>query len=156
MVNKKADLINQRFVHIRLSVIWVAIASTQFGFHLAATMWKRRDLFYPFDLLLWGFIGIFWLFRVRGILVGLIFNVPPERAGKAKRSAFSLLAYTLCTGIVSLSFAVGFLAAISFGRLYVIVAVVLATLMVWMILLTIRMAKRLTGWFLQNTNEILV
>lgn len=156
MIDRKTDRINGLFSQIQLSAIWVALASTQFGFRLATAMWKRPDILYPFDLFFWGFFGIFWLLRMRGLLAGLVFNVPVEGAPKAKRNALLLLLYTLCTGIISLGFAVSAAAAISFERLYVIAAVVLAALMVGMILLTIRTAKRLTGWFLQHTNEMLV
>ena len=156
MIDRKTDRINGLFSQIKLSAIWVAVASTQFGFRLATAMWKRPDIFYPFDFLFWGFFGIFWLFRMRGLLAGLVFNVPVEGAAKAKRNALLLLLYTLCTGIISFGFAVSVAAAISFGRLYVIAAVVLAALMLGMILLTIQTAKRLTGWFLQHTNEMLV
>jgi small-conductance mechanosensitive channel len=156
MVDQKIDRINELSSQIKLSVIWVAIASTQFGFHLTAAMWKRPDIFYPFDLLLWGFIDIFWLLRMRGVLAGLAFNVPVEGAATAKRNVLLLLLYTLCTGIISFCFAVSVLAAKSFGRLYVIAVVVLAPLTVGMILLTIQKAKRLTGWFLGHTNEVFV
>ena len=155
-IDQKTGVINGHFNQIRLSVIWVAIASTQFGFHLAAVIWKRPDILYPFDLLLWGFIGIFYLLRMRGLLAGLVFNVPAEEVAKAKRNALLLLLYTLCTGIISFCFAVAILAAKSFGRLYVFLAVVLAALMVVMILQTIQTTKRQTGWFLQHTNEIFV
>lgn len=156
MIDRKTDRIKGLFSQIKLSAIWVAVVTTQFGFRVAATMWKRPDIFYPFDLLLWGFFGIFWLLRMRRLLTGLVFNVPVEGVAKAKRNALLLLLYTLCTGIISLGFAVSVAAAISFGRLYVIAALVLAALMVGMILLTIQTATRLTGWFLQHTNEILV
>jgi hypothetical protein len=155
MTTARIDLLNQKFLQIRLCAIWVVLASTQLGFRLAAFMWKPRSIFYPFDLLLWAFVGVFWLFRARGALMGLVFNVTPEKA-QARRKALLVLLYIFCTGIISFGFAVCLLAVKSFGKFYLIPAVILGALTIVMMLPVMRGTKRLQDWFSIHANETLV
>ena len=137
----------------RLNAIWCAVGSSWIGLELGADMWRRRSPFYPFDLILWGFITLIYVWRT---LVGpnqLSSTVPLAVANERKKEARSLTPYILGTALTSFSFALCSMAAKQFGRLCVVGAFALGVLLILMVWATERKMKHVARGFYRLAGE---
>lgn len=121
---------------IRLNVLWCAIGPSWFGLELGAAMWRTRDDFYPFSLIAWGLITVFYVYRTLVQLHQSSYTVPLAQAEGKKKEARPLMAYVLGVAFTSFFFALSLAAAKSFGRFYAVSSVVLGALTILVILKT--------------------
>jgi hypothetical protein len=138
---------------LRLKAIWCAITAYWFGGYLGAAMWRPRDVYYPFPLILWGFFTVlFWYATVR-YFNQLSWAVPTEEARLRKAKVRPLVAYFLGITFNCFCLALCAVAIKSFGKLYAVGAVVLGISMILMILITERKIKKLAHWLSQPHAE---
>jgi nitrate reductase NapE component len=123
------------------------------GGSLAVSMWKKRDEFYPFQLIVLGFFAVLFARTIFRYLAGLSWSMVPEEAKRKKAKARQLMTYILCTMLVWFCTAVCLVAAKVFGKLYIVSAVLMGMLMIWMTLATDREIRRLACCFFNPRNE---
>jgi hypothetical protein len=138
---------------LRLNAAFTVTVTWLLGGNVALSMWKKHDDFYPFQLIVWGFFTVVFSRSSFLYLAGLTWSVMPEEAKRKKLKARQLMAYILCTMLVSFCSAVCLVAAKVFGKLYIVSAVVMGMLMVWMTLATDREIRRLASCFFNPRNE---
>jgi hypothetical protein len=140
---------------IRLKAVWCAIGAFWFGGYLAHAMWRPRDVFYPFPLILWGFFTVLFLYATLRYFKQLSWAVSKEEAKLKEAKVRPLVAYILGTAFNFSCLALCVVAIKSFGKLYAIGAVVLGISTILMILITEREIKRLAHWLSQPSAESL-
>jgi hypothetical protein len=116
-----------------------------FGLQLARAMWIPHGAFlYPLELMLWGFLGVLYSFKLFGLLNNLGDSVAPDEANIIKASARHLMVYIFCTALISFGFGICAGAARFFGGFHVVAAIALGMVMILAIFLTARKIKHLS------------
>jgi hypothetical protein len=138
---------------IRLKAGFTVAYTGLLGGSLAVSMWKKRDEFYPFHLIVLGFFAVFFARTTFRYLAELSWSVVSEEAKIKKVKVRQLMAYILCTMLVWLCTAGCLVAAKVFGKLYIVSAVLMGMLMVWTTLATDREIRRLACCFFNPRDE---
>jgi hypothetical protein len=138
---------------LRLNAISCVIAAYWLGGNLGAAMWRPRDVFYPFPLILWGFFTVLFWYATLRYFNQLSWAVSTEEARLRKAKVRPLVAYILGITFNCFCLALCAVAIKSFGKLYAVGAVVLGISMILMILKTERKIKELAHWLSQPHAE---
>jgi hypothetical protein len=138
---------------LRSNAIWCATSLTWFGIYLGAAMWRARDTFYPYPLILWGFLAVVYIWRTLAYLSQLRYSVPLALANEKGKQARSLTPYILGTALTSFCLVLCFLAIKPFGRLCAIGAAALTALTILMIWTTERKIKTVARGFYRPADE---
>lgn len=143
MSSPKSDLIKGIIGVLNLSAAWTFLASTYFGMELGKVIWKPHDDFYPFSVLLWGAVSVFWVFGIHGRLVELTFAVPLAEADATRIKTRSVLVAGFGNACVSVCLGLCLIASKRVGGLYPVATAVLGVLLLLIVFLMYRAIKRL-------------
>jgi hypothetical protein len=144
-----AGRIRQNAVGCGVGLLWC-------GSELGGAMWRPRDPFFPYTLIVWGFVTVLLVWRTIVSLNQLSYTVPLAVADEKKKEARSLIPYILGTALMSFCVALSIVAAKEFGRLCAIGAAVLGGLLLLMIWVTERRIKRVARSFYSSRPEPLI
>jgi hypothetical protein len=147
MTTSSADRWKTVAGQIRLTAVWCMIGSSWFGLELAAAMWRPRDVFYPFPLIFWGLITVFYLYRVIVYLSQLSYTVPLAYANEKRKELRPLGACIVGAACVSFAFTMCSVAGKSFGAVWIGAAVALGLLTILMIFVLERKIKQIGRTF---------
>jgi hypothetical protein len=129
MASAKVALIQGIIGSLRLYAAWTLLASFYFGMELGKRIWKVSDDFYPFTILLWGALTVFWVLGVRSTLERLSFAVPLADADTVRVKTRGILLTDIIIACISTFFGLCLVASKRIWEMYPVGAAVFGTLL---------------------------
>lgn len=138
---------------LRLKTTLTVALAWLLGGYVALSIRKKHNDFYPFQIAVLGFLTVSFTRAPFLYLARLSWSMVQEDEKRKKLKARRLMAYILCTMLVSFGFAVCQVAARIFGKLYTVSAVVMGIFIIWMAWATDREIRSLARCFFSPRNE---
>jgi hypothetical protein len=153
MSTAKSDIIKGMISGLKLSALWIFLASTRFGVDLGTVLWKPHDVLYPFDVVFWGVVTVAMIVANRGSLVRLTYSVALAEADATRTKTRGILIANFGNACISFCFGLCVVASKRVGGLYPVALTVFGVLLFLVGIHINREIKRLAA-FMTSLGEL--